>query len=94
MLALQGRGKGEAYNLATGVSVRVQEILDTLVNMAKAKVEIHLDSSRQRGANQIMDVRGSIEKIKAATGWSPEIPLEKTLKDLLNWHRMRLATKT
>ena len=40
-----------------------------------------------------MDVRGSIEKVKAATGWSPEIPLEKTLRDLLNWHRQqRLAT--
>jgi len=91
LLALQGV-KGEAYNLATGKSVRVQEILDILVNLARVKVEIRQDSTRLRGANQVMDVRGSIEKIKAATGWSPEIPLEKTLKDLLNWHRGRLAT--
>jgi len=92
MLAMQGE-KGEAYNLATGVSVTVQEILDTMVNMAKAKVEIRQDPSRLRGANQVMDVRGSIEKVKAATGWTPEIPLEKTLRDLLNWHRARLAAK-
>ncbi len=92
MLALQG-AKGEAYNLATGVSVEVKEMLNILVNMARVKVEIRLDPSRVRGANQVMDVRGSIEKIKAATGWSPVVPLEKTLKDLLNWHRSQLAAK-
>ncbi len=93
MLALQG-AKGEAYNLATGHSVQVQEILDILVNMARVKVEIRTDSTRVRGAHQVMDVRGSIEKIKAATGWIPEIPLEKTLRDLLNWHRQqKMPTK-
>ena len=70
-----------------------QEVLDILVNMARVKVEIRPDPERLRGTNQVMDVRGSIEKVKAATGWSPEIPLEKTLRDLLNWHRQqRLAT--
>lgn len=91
-LAMQGQ-KGEAYNLATGVSVTVHEILDTLINMAKAKVEVRVDSSRLRGKNQVMDVRGSIEKIKSGTGWTPEIPLQKTLRDLLNWHRTRLTGK-
>jgi GDP-4-dehydro-6-deoxy-D-mannose reductase len=84
---------GEAYNLATGHSVTVQEILDVLVNMARVKVEIRRDPSRVRGPNQVMDVRGSIEKIKAASGWTPEIPLDKTLKDLLNWHRDRLTKR-
>lgn len=92
MLALQGV-KGEAYNLATGVSAEIREILDILVNMARVKVEIRQDPSRVRGANQVMDVRGSIEKIKAATGWTPIVPLDKTLKDLLNWHRSQLAVK-
>jgi GDP-4-dehydro-6-deoxy-D-mannose reductase len=92
MLAMSG-AKGEAYNLASGNSVTVQHILDILVNMARVKVEIRQDPARVRGANQVMDVRGSIEKIKAATGWVPEIPLEKTLKDLLNWHRDRLAKR-
>ncbi len=92
MLALQGV-KGEAYNLATGVSVTVKEILDILVALARVKVEIREDPNRLRGANQVMDVRGSIEKTKDATGWVPEIPLEKTLRDLLNGHRAKLAVK-
>ncbi len=91
-LALQG-AKGEAYNLATGNSVTVKHILDTLVNMARVKVEVREDPARVRGKNQVMDVRGSIEKVKNATGWAPEIPLEKTLRDLLNWHRDLIAQR-
>jgi nucleoside-diphosphate-sugar epimerase len=41
----------------------------------------------------VMDVRGSYEKIKAATGWTPQIPLSKTMRDLLNWHRDQLAAR-
>lgn len=81
--------KGEAYNLATAKSASVEQVLNTLVQMARVKVEIRPDPARQR-QTQVMDVRGSFEKIKAATGWQPEIPLEKTLRDLLNWHRDRL----
>ena len=85
LLSLKGE-KGEAYNLASGVSVSVQEILNQLVEMARAKVEIRQDPARVR-QTQVMDVRGSHDKIKAAIGWTPEIPLSKTLRDLLNWQR-------
>ncbi|MGD0093456.1 MAG: GDP-mannose 4,6-dehydratase [Planctomycetota bacterium] len=85
LLGLHG-SKGEVYNLASGASVPVQQILDMLVQMARVKVEVRRDASRVRETD-VMDVRGSYAKIKNATGWAPEIPLEKTLRDLLNWHR-------
>ena len=85
LLALQG-AKGEAYNLASGKSETVDTILNTLVQMARVKVEIRQDPGRVRHT-QVMDVRGGYDKIKAACNWQPEIPLNKTLRDLLNWHR-------
>ena len=88
-LLVQKGEKGEAYNLASGKSVSAEWVLNTLVQMARVKVDIRPDPKRQRDA-PIMDIRGSNEKIKAATGWQPEIPLEKTLRDLLNFHRDRL----
>jgi len=91
MMALKG-APGEIYNLASGSSERVEDILNMLVQMARVKVEIRQDPARVR-TTQVMDVRGSYEKIKAAAGWSPEIPLAKTLRDLLNWHRDRLKKK-
>ena len=89
LLGLHGR-KGEVYNLASGQSVPVEQILNTLVQMARVKVEVRRDAGRVR-ETEVMDVRGSYQKIKDATGWTPEIPLEKTLRDLLNWHRNRMA---
>jgi GDP-4-dehydro-6-deoxy-D-mannose reductase len=83
---------GEAYNLASGTSVTVEHILNTLVEMARVKVEIRKDPARVR-ETQVMDFRGSYDKIKAATGWQPEIPLAKTLRDLLNFHRDWLSAK-
>lgn len=91
VLGLQGV-KGEAYNLASGKSETVETVLNTLVQLARVKVEIRRDPARVR-ETQVMDVRGSYEKIKAATGWQPEIPLTKTLRDLLNWHRDQLAKR-
>jgi GDP-4-dehydro-6-deoxy-D-mannose reductase len=37
--------------------------------------------------HEVMEVRGSYEKLHAATGWEPEIPLERTLADTLEWWR-------
>lgn len=89
LLAQQG-AKGEAYNLASGQSVSVEQILNTLVQMSRVKVEIRTDPARVR-KTQVMEVRGSYEKINRCCGWKAEIPLEKSLRDLLNWHRDVLA---
>jgi GDP-4-dehydro-6-deoxy-D-mannose reductase len=35
----------------------------------------------------VMEVRGSAERLRAATGWQPEIPLETTLADTVAWWR-------
>lgn len=90
LLAMNGV-RGEVYNVATGASVSVQSVLDTLVQMARVKVDVRQDPSRVR-PTQVMDVRGGIEKIKAI-GWAPEYSLEKTLRDLLNWHRDQITAR-
>ena len=36
------------------------------------------------------EVRGSAERLHAATGWAPEIPLERTLADAVEWWAERL----
>ena len=91
LLGLHGE-RGEAYNLASGTSVSVEHILHTLVQMARVKVDIVTDPLRVR-KTQVMDVSGSYEKIHKLCGWQPEIPLERTLRDLLNWHRDNLLNQ-
>jgi GDP-4-dehydro-6-deoxy-D-mannose reductase len=77
---------GVPYNLASGRSVSVKEILDILIQMSRVKVEVVSDPARVRKI-QVMDVFGSYDRIHQRCGWTPENPLEKTLRDLLNWHR-------
>ena len=37
-----------------------------------------------------MEVRGDPGRLRAATGWKPEIPLERTLADTVAWWREQL----
>lgn len=83
---------GVPYNLGSGRSVSVKEILDILIQMSRVKVEVVSDPARVR-KTQVMDVLGSYERIQHRCGWIPEIPLEKTLRDLLNWHRDVIMSK-
>lgn len=80
----------EAYNICSGHSVRIQEALDALLAMSGAAIEVQEDPARMRPSD-VPEVRGSHDKLTAATGWRPEIPLETTLRDLLHYWRGELG---
>lgn len=91
LLALHGQ-KGEAYNLASGQSVSIQRVLELLTQMTRVKAGILVETERVR-PGEVSDAYGSYEKINRCAGWRPQIPLEKTLRDLLNWHRDQLLRR-
>ena len=43
----------------------------------------NVDPAKLR-AHEVMEIRGSHDRLHAATGWRPEIPLEQTLRDTLD----------
>jgi len=77
---------GEVYNVCSGRAVEVRELADTLIGLSDRPMEIVLDPERLRPVD-VPVLLGSNEKITAATGWAPEIPLEQTLADVLDWWR-------
>jgi len=85
-LALEKGKAGEVYNIASGKGYKIKEILDRLLSLSRTKVKIELDQERLRPSDVELLI-GSVEKFKKATGWKPEITLEKTLKDLLDYWR-------
>jgi GDP-4-dehydro-6-deoxy-D-mannose reductase len=81
-------GEPGIFNVCSGVSVRVADILARLAALTELRVEQRTDPSRLR-KHEVMDIRGSHERLTAATGWRPEIPIERTLADTLDWWRDR-----
>lgn len=69
---------GETYNVCSGKSYSIRDLLKELLKNSKQKIEIVSDRSRWRPAEQIF-VSASNKKINHQTGWSPQIPIEKTL---------------
>lgn len=79
-LARSGNG-GEIYNVCSGGAVSVREILGELIRIAHVPVEVREDPARMRPAD-VPILYGSNEKLRSATGWSPRIPLRRTLQDV------------
>ena len=83
---LAARGEPGAYNICSGVSRSARELLAALGRVAGVEVTFEVDPARVR-AHEVMEIRGSAERLHAATGWRPEIPLEQTLADALAYFR-------
>jgi len=81
---------GEAYNVCSGNGVSIRELLDLLLDRSEAEIEVAVDPARLRPADIPMLV-GDGSRFADATGWRPEIPLEQTLGDLLEWWRSEVS---
>lgn len=87
---LENGDPGEVYNVCTGRGVRMRELLQRLVEIAGLDVEIRLDSERLRPSD-VPALVGDPGRLVEATGWQPVLSLERTLRDLLEDWRARLA---
>jgi len=83
---------GEVYNVCSGRGVRLGELLERLIALSGRRVEVHVDASRLRPGDAPILV-GDPGRLRAATGWEPSIPLERTLGDLLDYWRERVGMK-
>lgn len=88
-LLLERCPPGEVYNIGGNRTMTVGEMLDMLMGMARRKVEYEVDSALLRPSDVTLQIPDT-SKFQAATGWKPEIPLEVTLRDLLDYHRGRI----
>lgn len=90
LLALTQGEPGEVYNLASGRSITIRRILDLLIAQARVSLRVETDPARFRPA-EVPTRFGDGTKIRKATGWEPQIPLEKSLVDVLEYWRRRVS---
>ena len=88
-LLLEKGEPGEVYNLCSGTSWAIQQVLDFLLDQSKVKgISIKTDPARLRPSD-VMILEGDPGKVFKATGWKVEIPFERTLAELLDYWRQR-----
>ena len=77
--------KGEAgsvYNVCSGRDVSIREIADGLLGLAGTSLAFEIDPALVRPV-EVPVLRGDPGHLMEDTGWKPEIPLERTLADVL-----------
>lgn len=90
--ALLRRGRsGAVYNVCSGAGVRLTEVVASLVAQARVPVRVETDPSRLRPAD-VPWLVGDPALLARDTGWRAEIPLESTLRDVLEEWRARAGS--
>ena len=89
LLVTQGRS-GQVYNVGSGESHSVQDILDTLLSMTDVEIEVRQDPKRMRPSD-VPEVICDATRIRQDTGWQPAISFEQSLADILNFWRQEVT---
>lgn len=79
-LILEQGHPGNAYNIATGRNLPVRDVFYTLAAIAGVRPTAKVDPALHRPTENPAVL--NVEKIRRHTGWTPEIPLERTLRDI------------
>lgn len=85
-LAIEACQSGEVYNLGSGTSRKINDILNTLLSHTDTKIEVKVDPARFRPVD-VPEIVCDNTKFTSLTQWKSEIPFETTLKDILDYWR-------
>lgn len=89
-LAMEKAKAGEAYNISGSKAYLIKDILDTAAGFCKVKPQIAVASELLRTTDEPI-IFGDSTKFISLTGWKQEIPIEQTLKDMLDYWRSKLG---
>ncbi len=73
------------YNIGSGVSLSVQEVVDIVQDIAGTQKEIVCDNLTR--TNELMDVVADISKARNELGWNPRLSFREGVENLISWER-------
>jgi GDP-4-dehydro-6-deoxy-D-mannose reductase len=83
---------GRAYNVCSGRAIVVRDLLEMLLGRARMPIRVTIDPARYRPID-LPIVVGDPHRIQEELGWTAEIPVDRTIDDLLEfWRSDRLPS--
>jgi GDP-4-dehydro-6-deoxy-D-mannose reductase len=81
---------GSTYNVCRGEAYPIRQILDSLLSLTEAEVEVEIDKARYHTVDaQLM--LGDNSRLRYELGWEPQYGLRRTLFDVLEYWRVELS---
>lgn len=86
VLAITDGEAGQVYNVGSGRSRSIQEVLDSLLALSSTSIEVRQDPQRMRPSD-VPDMVCDASRLRQKTGWQPAISFEQSLSDVLEYWR-------
>ena len=85
------KGKaGETYNVGSGNAQEIRQILEKVIDMSDQAIEVKTDPNKIRPVD-VPIIEADITKLNRLTGWKPEISVEQTIRETLDYWRMNVG---
>ncbi len=81
---------GEVYNIGGSQPMTIREALEILLSFSKIQFTTKVDPRLLRPSDVTLQIP-CIDKFRNETGWEPEVPLKKTLHDILDYWRKEIT---
>lgn len=86
LVAIARRGvRGQIYNVCSGKTYLIRDLVQKLISLSTIKGIVL--NEKIRSVSESFDAIGSNKAIESKTGWSPRIPMERSLKNTLEYYR-------
>jgi len=82
-LLSQKPAPGQVFNLCSGKPVKIRDLLNLMVEISGAQVNVESDAGRLRGKFDVPHIYGSYQKAFQHCGWRPRTPLLDSIREML-----------
>lgn len=83
---------GETYNVGSGRAVVLRDLLGQIIQQSGAEIRVTVDSKKLR-PTEVPVICADSSKLRADTGWEPEITLEQTIAETLAFWRSQAENR-
>lgn len=84
---------GEIYNVGSGNAQEIRQILEKIIAMSDQEIKVETDPNKIRPVD-VPIIEADITKLNTLTGWKPEIPIEQTIHETLDYWRKNCQVPT